>query len=299
MGYSCFCTRKEISKRYNITLLGIDHHKTNNLNDKYNWFKVYKEKNYDDVRFPDGVKVSAAWALMNYISTVEDVTPPSTISLLIDMISRYDTWEWKNHPYNYIGAYEGIKEDVTAVICGFMGPEKTFKELYDLYMSDDSSTYIQSSLKKTRPKIKKLYPDLFKTIYDIEKAKETRCLEKVYKKIRIVDLFKYTVAIVIADMGYTNAVADYINNQYQFVDMVIILYPTSNRLGFRTKSDKIDVAAFAEKYFNGGGHPKASGALVDDSTMSSFMELYYIIGDTVEDYCENNELMKGVEDKVV
>ena len=120
-------------------------------------------------------------------------------------------------------------------------------------------------------------------------------MDKLEKKIKIVDLFKYTVAMIICENGYTNEAADYIGDNFKFVDMTIILYPAANRIGFRTKSNKIDVALFAEKYFNGGGHPKASGANVDCSTMSSLMELYYIIGDTIEDYCEDNELMKGVE----
>ena len=275
---------ERLSSEFNITLLGIDHHKTNNLNEKFEWFRVYKDKNLDDARFEDGVYISAAWALLNYISTMEKTTPDSSLSILIDMISRYDTWEWVYHPHVYSGPYSLFKEDVTAVICKYMGAEKTFEELYKMYINNTDST--------DNKVYKKLFPDMFLTIYNIEKTKEEFYLSKVESKVRIVDLYRYTTAIIINENEYSNAAASQILQNNSFIDIVMVIYPAGNTIGFRTKSNKIDVGEFAKNYFGGGGHPKASGAKnLDSSTMSTLLELYYIVGDSIEEY--NNNLMKG------
>lgn len=54
------------------------------------------------------------------------------------------------------------------------------------------------------------------------------------------------------------------------VDAVVMWHPMKDeeskekfKLYFRTNKDEVNVAKFAKEHFNGGGHPKASGATVD------------------------------------
>ena len=262
---------EELSRNHNIKLLGIDHHATNNLNEKYEWFKVYKEKYYQDKRFPNGTSLSAAMYMLIYLCKEYDVIPPKAIYTLIDMISRYDTWEWKNQPYEYEGIYAGIKEDVIATICKFMGPEKTFMELYKLHKPYSFNP-------------SKLYPDLFQSIYDVEVGNRNYILSKVDSKIRLITMDNYTCALFISDNNYSNDIADYIKNTYDFIDMSIAIYPNSNRISFRPGSDDIDVGKLAEEKYNGGGHPKAAGAIISDESMAGFMHLYYMHSKPLEKY---------------
>lgn len=267
---------EKVAKEHEITLLGFDHHATNNLNEKYDWFIVNKEKVEDD-RCDAKVDISAAKVMMDYYKNKYDCSFGKCLEIAIDMISRYDTWEWKNHPFKHPVPHYSISEDIIAVITKYLGVERTFKDLYNYYTPSPLVVYSG-----------KIFPELFFTIYDIEKEREERSLSRLDNQVRIVELFKYTVAIFISTDEYSNACADYLNNTYPFVDMTMIIYPSSRRLGFRTKSNKINVGEFAKKYFNGGGHPKASGAVVDDSTMSSVMELYYIIGDSIDEYLDDS-----------
>lgn len=251
----------------NIPVIGFDHHITNKLNDKYSWFKVSTNlqlvnKNGYTMR----EYLSAAKIMYNYYNELKShMRVSSKFEYLIDMISRYDTWTWKNYPlidYYKNKYYDGYDEDVIAEISRFLGIDKT----YNVLLSHYKKMFVTHIL-----------PNNFKFLYYTLLNKRDKSIECNMKYVKLVNNFDNsgkTVAIYVSSNDFSNAIANHVYSNYPDIDYVTILYVESNRIGFRSAEDKDDVSVLAKQY-NGGGHPHASGATVSDDVMLNLLHMYY------------------------
>lgn len=264
----------DLSIQEGIKILSIDHHGTNKMYEKYDWAYNYCE-GMIDTRFNEKVNVSAAYGLMEYFERTLDIEPQKHLKVLIDMISRYDTWEWKNHPYKYEDAYSEIQEDVVSIVSKIIGIERTFNELLSYYRN--IPVFINDNQAK-------LYPDLFQIIYDVEEENKNKYLSTIHNKIRVIPTISENIGFFIGTGKYENYVLEFISERYDKIDTLIIIYPSSNTISARMLDKPANLGELLSKLFGGGGHPRAAGARLSDEEICSVLEIFYLNGIQIDEY---------------
>lgn len=269
---------EEKATTHGITLFGVDHHITNPIEDDCEWFKVIRDKHYEELEGEE-VPISAA----RYMQILASERLPYLGFLfndLIKMISRYDTWTWRSHPIDWSKRYPGMADDLIATVCSKIGPETCFKELLDFYSFDRDRRSVNATPLH-------MVPDYFYTLYKNIEKERTRYINNIPIKTKVVDMSfdgcNYKVAVFPAENEYANAAAEYIYNNYTFVDFVAVLYPTTSSVSLRTSKPNINVAEIATN-FGGGGHATASGCEISKPEMVSAMATYLLAGDVLADY---------------
>lgn len=283
--------RLEEYEKKGTKLIGVDHHGTNTL--RRPWFKVITDK-FKDVRFKEPVLISATYILSFVLKEVLSINEDmylisdnrvmNNFKLMIDMISRYDTWEWKYKPFDYNGLLD-YKENIYSVITSFIGPDKTFEDLFLHY----KSYYIVDIAEDDyiTP-----FPAMFKIIYNIECQNSERFIKSLKDKTRVYEEDGKVIATFINENEYSNDAAEFLYG-YNFIDIVEILYPSSSITGYRTKKDDIDVSKFALTRYDGkgGGHAKASGTnSISDEKYAMIMNRFFS-SPKLKDYITDNNLI--------
>lgn len=281
-----------LALKHGFKLLGVDHHATNTLNEYFNWFKVYSSSSYLDKYYTEALTpISAAEAMLGI--EFPSLYTRNTFVDLIKMISRYDTWTWRTHPYDWTKKYINMSDDIVAKVCSFMGAEECFKSLW-------AHWYDYFDISK---EMKTLVPESFFSIYWSLKAEEERYIKTLPNKAHVVYNFlnKYTIAIIISENIHGNAACEYIYNNYDFIDIVVVVYLSSGKLGLRTKRDDINLGEMVKSIYmfcGGGGHSKAAGASIQDTEMLAVVASYLMKSITLEeaDTIEKSKNLKGDED---
>ena len=275
-------------------LLGMDHHPTNHLYIKHDWFHVICEEKYSkegviyicdnglryDPVINKNVPISACRFIFDDHCDKEGQYNP-VIQGLVDSISRYDTWVWKNYTPSQISHINSIgtsMDDITSVLSKFLGSNNLFQQLYNNAEKLPSQyTYGYNDW------IDYFFGGELLNLYHILKRKENLAVKSIIKRTKVIDRFHldnsdklYKVAMFISTDEYSNAQAEYIYNLSDEIDFVIIIYPSTCNLGFRCSKNKdIDVSSIAKSY-GGGGHKNASGAkLTEELLYNEILRLYY------------------------
>ena len=97
-------------------------------------------------------------------------------------------------------------------------------------------------------------------------------IEREAKLFSCNDLFsEYNViSIICGKNDDVNAIAEYLYTMYTWADFILILFPHSQIISFRTNKTDVNVGRIAKRIFKGGGHPQSAGAnLSDDTEMQS------------------------------
>lgn len=256
---------EEFAIKHDIILNGFDHHKTNNLDQYCEWWTIVK----DEVESDEGPRlISATKVMYNYFIQKGKIVYSSLLEDIVNIISDYDTWMWRRYPKIYSDIYLDKLEpkkyeyeaDIVKIICSFLKPQRMFHELLEhvrTQFSDEMS-----------------FPHLFHTIYDIDTENRNFYLKSFLYKVKVYEIHNYSIAMFISENNYDNAAAECLYNAG--IDLVVIIYPSSKRISFRTKRDDIDVGLMAKKSFGGGGHAKAAGANIEDNDeFLEFLSCYY------------------------
>lgn len=248
-------------KDANVELHLYDHHISNHMPEKYDWAMVTQTTD-------DGSRVIAACEIM-YLRYFERIDERFRyiLSIIINSISRYDTWEWKNNPYQY-------DEEYTNILIKELGIVDTFKYLLrslvfsvengkDTFVFNEESMFLINSYKKKREKY----------------------LDNIGNRGIIATTFQeYTIAIVLLNDSFYNETMEYIYNSDDSIDIVFGIDVFGKSLSLRTKKEDVNLARFAKYYFNGGGHKKAAGAKLSKKKIMKLLNLYY----TGVEYIEKN-----------
>ena len=256
-----------------IPLMLFDHHVTNKMAEKYNWCHVITEEN--------GVLISAAKILYNELSKEElNLISPNykeKLGLIIDSISRYDTWEWKNNPSDY-------KEEYTNILIKQAGIVEAFNILYRSLIA---------SVQNTEDHVFRFSNEALLLINTYIKKRE-KALDTIAKRGVVATTFQeYNIALMIPDSTYFNESLETIYNLDDSIDIVFGLIPETRTLSLRSKKDDVNLARFAKYYYNGGGHKKAAGAKLSKEDFMALLDQYY----TGLDYIEKEEAKEKEENR--
>lgn len=266
----------EYQKKHDTYIHMVDHHPTNPCK-HVEWMTFVTTEYY--AKYDMGLNVSACYGiyelfsgrklslLVNHGITESDsyeLTKIKCLGLLIESISRYDTWEWKEHGLPH--------DDAIPNIIKFIGFEFTYRSLYEYYIYNEKTAgrILLENYRMVTP-----MPEQFYAIYDVISLNKTLSIQKSLLNVRCFKFMIYDAAIFYGNSLYDNEISDKICNEFPSIDIAIMLYPESMTVSFRTSKEDINVGLIAKK-LGGGGHQKASGAKLDTvSTMMSFIRNYY------------------------
>ena len=254
-----------------------DHHNTNPNKDE-KWCIVTEEAG--------GHKIAACKIMFNIFKHVYHVSPidmrryESYVFLLyiIERISAYDTWEWRNNPYKYAipDTMENmpidIEEDFTTVLIQMLGIESAYNLLKKrLYTTSYDLKVLVDPIK--------LYGDELTSLYFAKKAKDKEDVDNAIKNVRVIkncsEFNNLNIAIFIQDRGNPSIIGNKIVTDYPYVDLVVILFINSKTISLRSDESKVDCSVIAKER-GGGGHPGASGfKATDDDEILKYINLYF------------------------
>lgn len=158
------------------------------------------------------------------------------LAYLVELIRAYDTWDWQNDPA--ISEQEKLDAD-------------NLDQLFWFYPLQDSEEFVENVLRTSWQQ----YQDANKLLIHTLNERRAKYLKSHLKDVLIEEIDGHQFGIVYAS-DYKSEIAHELLEQNPTVDAALVISPVSVSL---RSNGKLDVAKFAEKYFNGGGHADAAG----------------------------------------
>ena len=233
-------TKIELNKTYDKFIL-LDHHKTADWLNKYNWVKVEENSEYLE-RKTSGTQMLHEWLISNNSEYIKNNWFNS--KEFISMVNNYDTWYWKE--------LEDVKPKQLNDLLYIYGRDKFIDKI--LYELDNCLLHFHS----TDDLLLKLRQE------DID-----RYIEKKNKSIIKIELKGLNIGVVFAE-NYISETGNKLCELNKDLDLVALVNMDYS-ISYRTTKDNIDVSELA-KIFDGGGHKKASGSQIDDYMKNSVIE---------------------------
>jgi len=215
----------------------IDHHETALWLNKYNWAQV-KTKRADEK------KESGTSLFFEFLKIKESsLYNPKTYEFVED-VRKYDTWEWK---------LLNVKEP------------KMLNDLFHILGRERFENKILNKLGWGKYKL----DDNDLLLLQLDKEKIDRYIQQKNDKIKKVKVYGYTAGVVFAEQ-YISELGNKICEMNGDIDFCIIII-NNEVMSFRTVKD-IDLSKIAKNY-GGGGHTKASGALISKEKQKEIIEI--------------------------
>lgn len=215
----------------------IDHHKT------AQWLNEYKFANVIVENSQTGESESGTSLFYRHlIFDINDLQITPVIDNFVNMVRRYDTWEWidskhdnvekdLNTIFNYYGIVEFLEKMVTRLLCPTVYPNLI--------------TMDEQIILKVKDKDEKEYID------DVESRMEVTTINGRDVGVAYVS-------------RHESIVGNTICKRHPEIDYIIMINMENNTYSFRAVKDDVDVADIAKR-LGGGGHKAAAGAPISKS----------------------------------
>ena len=248
-----------------------DHHPTNTMNERYEWALV-EEKD------AEGVLQSAALLMYNELQMLLNPYLAPSLGIIVEQISRYDTWLWKTDPRDMREEYTNILIKQSGVVPAFQRLLKCLnasaKEEDDIFIFDDEAM----------------------ALIDGYQYKRNESLKRMIQRGIVATTFQeYEIAIMLVDNQFVNESMEYVYEQDDSIDIVYGLEPLTRTLHLRSNKDDLNLGRFAKYYYNGGGHKKSAGAKLNTKKFMELLQQFYDGNDYI-DSLEEEETSKKEEE---
>ena len=230
----------------------IDHHKTADFLNKYQWCMVIDEWMATDINQETHAietkleKTSATRLFYITLKELELIGNDPKWKTLSIIISNWDTWKWKE-----LGESGMVS--------------KNMNSLFEIYGREDFLNFLTDT--------NQWYPNFSEEVTKIldiyNKGIEDYILEKNKTMIKI-NNNQYHIGVVFADRCQSE-LGNRLCEMNSDIDLIAMIDMSSSKIGFRTIKDDVDVAEYA-KSIGGGGHQKASGAPFDSALINNFIK---------------------------
>lgn len=213
--------------------------------------------------------VSIVWEWLQSQDHFDQLASARQTSLAeyVEAIRSYDTWDWQNDP------------DMAAEVRQ-MADE--LDQLFWFYPLDYSAAFIEQLLATDWATYRHQNELLITTLNE----RRSQYLKHHLKDVVEARLDGHTWAIVYAN-DYKSEIGHQVLKDHPDAQAAMVVSPKS--ISFRSNGE-LDVAAFAEKYFHGGGHEAVAGARIDFNLIEvGEKALVEFVRDTVENHQEEVE----------
>lgn len=231
-------TMRELNRQFANHWLVFDHHETEaELRQKYAANSIKPED--------DRINPSATSLVWDWLKTQDHFAELGTatqakLAELVEMIRAYDTWDWQNDPDMHAETRQAADD---------------LNQLFWFYPLDHSADFVQSVFDQGWSAYRQANDLLIQTLNE----RRAKYLKSHLKDVVQVEADGHQFGIVYAS-DYKSEIAHELLQQQPDLDAALVISPKS--LSLRSNG-KIDVAKFAETYYNGGGHADAAGGRLD------------------------------------
>jgi uncharacterized protein len=216
----------------------VDHHITALRFNQYPWGLV---KPIDDT----GKKTSATSLFYQYLLEQGKLEANQALEQFVELVRQYDTWEWEEN--------ENMDAKRLNDLFSIIGLDEFVKEMFERLQT-------QSSFSLT---------EIENIIIDVEEKKMSRYIRQKNRQLVQTFIEGYCVGIVYAER-YISELGNALSKLNPHLDLIAMVNLGTKHIGFRTIHDTVDVSEFAQR-FGGGGHTKASGCFVNETTFPLFV----------------------------
>lgn len=219
----------------------LDHHETAIWLNKYEWVTVEIENKKG--------KTCGTSLFFNHLYTdMKLVTNIEKIKRYVELVRRYDTWEWSD-----------IYNDYKA---------KELNDLLYIYGADYFIEKYADILTQFNNNMFDLVDDL---LLSIRQKEIDRYIKKKQKQILIITKNEFTFGVVFADK-YQSELGNELIKMNPRLDFIAMINLDTKKVSYR--SDSVNVSKFAEKY-GGGGHEKASGSQIGEKKVLEIIDIIF------------------------
>lgn len=240
-----------------VKVIMYDHHKTN-IFQSYNKsnFEIYMNKTESE---------SAALVMFNNMierkcHCINFPLYGGRLYNFVKEVSNYDTWTWNPS--------ENMGEDALQNISKYVNKNELSDEILE-YLGTEHIRYYYG--------FNNYIPEKYWGVHETVKLQYKKYMEFVRYNIHVTASSDNIIGMLLSDNSNMNMslVCHDLFKQYgNIFDVMVIMFPTSKSLSFRTAKDNIDVSKMAAVY-GGGGHAKAAGCRLETEDFMSFMAEYY------------------------
>ncbi len=191
----------------------------------------------------------------NYLLSLpnSDILTSTFYQEFVEAVRQQDNWDF--------GTFENLGRNLAA-IHALLGPTSYLDFVLNL---DKSNHFI----------IPKIYLDILKSQEDVMNRYIANALNNIY----ITNIFGYRVGVSISEQYRSNL--GHAICKSTGIDFILIINFSRMSCSLRTTKDDIDLSKIAKKFHkNGGGHPKASGFTLDQSSLK-------LLKPIINEYLEN------------
>ena len=225
---------KLLNERFANHWLVFDHHESEaELRQKYVANSIVPA---DPAVNPSATSLVWDWLKQQSSFAKVDEQRQKDLAYLVELIRAYDTWDWQNDPE--MNEQERIDAD-------------NLDQLFWFYPLQDSEEFVQNIFNTSWQQYQEENRLLIRTLNE----RRAKYLKSHLKDVLITDIDDHKFGVVYAS-DYKSEIAHELLVQHPEVDAALVVSPVSVSL---RSNGKLDVAKFAEKYFNGGGHADAAG----------------------------------------
>lgn len=231
-------TMQELNQQFANHWLVFDHHETE---------AALRQKFAANTVKPADAKISpsATSLVWDWLKTLPGFVKlnqerQQQLAELVELIRAYDTWDWQNDPDM------SEKERQAA---------DDFNQLFWFYPLDHSEAFVQSVFDKGWTAYRQDNDLLIQTLNE----RRAKYLKSHLKDVVEVTADGHRFGIVYAS-DYKSEIAHELLVQQPDLDAALVISPKSVSL---RSNGKVDVAKFAETYYQGGGHADAAGGRLD------------------------------------
>ncbi|GER67688.1 oligoribonuclease NrnB [Weizmannia acidilactici] len=239
----------------------IDHHKSALHLNAYAWASVQVEE--------DGKLASATSLFYRYLKAKGKLRPDDAVDQFVELVRQMDTWEWEKN------------QNVQA------------KKLNDLFYMYTVEEFEEILLHKLTHSGSFSFDDLEEKILDLEEKKIARYINGKKREVYQAVIDGYYAGVVHAESHHSE-LGNELAKEYPHLDYIAIIMVGKKRISFRTIHDHVDVSEIAKKY-DGGGHRKASGAMLTAEAFRHFVEETFKSEPLKRDFAHNQANIKGQE----
>ncbi|WP_027409351.1 DHH family phosphoesterase [Anoxybacteroides tepidamans] len=215
----------------------IDHHATALHFNRYPWGQVEPVNQ-------QGMKTCATSLFYEFLVHQQYLERNETLDEFVELVRQYDTWDWDEN--NNIRA----------------------KRLNDLFSMLGIDEFVKQMTERLQMQQPFSFTDMEEFVFQIEEKKVQRYIRMKQKHMVQTWIDEYCVGIVFAEQ-HISELGNMLSKRCPHLDLIAMINLGTKHIGFRTIHDAVDVAEFAKR-FGGGGHPKASGCLMNADTFLRF-----------------------------
>lgn len=223
--YIYYILSKATDEQVKFTLL--DHHETALWLNNYDFATIVVE---DELT---GVKESGTSLFYNHLLEKGVLHVGGFLTVFVNMIRRYDTWEWKDN------AFDGKEGDLSTLL-DYYGIVKFFETMVGRLRSGRA-----------------IFAEKEKTILEVKKKERDDYIDDADLRLETVRIGNRNVGFVYAS-NYVSEVGNTICTRHPEIDYIVIINMEEGVYSFRTVKDDVNVADIAKK-IGGGGHKAAAG----------------------------------------